>query len=102
MLYAGVSVFQSCEVMAAASVNRPGSAQTTEKSQLILKGNSILFPVSMTYDVRKKIFWAGELKIPVLQMARLRMRINCKIKISDIKQNFSGGGGVKFLGVNYL
>lgn len=51
MLHVGVSVFQSCEVMAAASVNRPGSAQTTEKSQLILKGNSILFPVSMTYGV---------------------------------------------------
>lgn len=35
-------VFQSCEVMAAASVNRPGSAQTAEKSQLILKGNRVL------------------------------------------------------------
>lgn len=41
----GVFVLQSCEVMAAASVNRPGSAQTTEKSQLILKGNHIIFPV---------------------------------------------------------
>lgn len=29
--------------MAAASVNRPGIAQTTEKSQLILKGNNLLF-----------------------------------------------------------
>lgn len=37
--------------MAAASVNRPGSAQTTEKSQLILKGNTIIFPISMSYDV---------------------------------------------------
>lgn len=41
--------------MAAASVNRPGSAQTTEKSQLILKGNSIIFPVSMSYDVTIQI-----------------------------------------------
>lgn len=29
--------------MAAASVNRPGGAQTLEKSQLILKGNSVPF-----------------------------------------------------------
>lgn len=29
--------------MATASLNRPGSAQTTEKSQLILKGNSLIF-----------------------------------------------------------
>lgn len=34
--------------MATASVNRPGSAQTTEKSQLILKGNRGIFPVSIT------------------------------------------------------
>lgn len=51
MLYVVVFVFQSCEVMAAASVSRPGSAQTTEKSQLILKGNGIIFPLSTTYDV---------------------------------------------------
>lgn len=43
MLYVVVFVFQSCEVMAAASVSRPGSAQTTEKSQLILKGNVLYF-----------------------------------------------------------
>lgn len=36
-------VFQSCEVMAAASVNRPGGPQTIEKSQLILKGNLLFF-----------------------------------------------------------
>lgn len=36
-------VFQSCEVMATASVSRPGGAQTTEKSQLILKGNTHIF-----------------------------------------------------------
>ena len=33
------AVFKSCDAMAAASVTRPGSAQTTEKSQLTLKGN---------------------------------------------------------------
>lgn len=37
--HAVVLVFQSCDVMAAASVSRPGGAQATEKSQLILKGN---------------------------------------------------------------
>lgn len=37
-------VLQSCEVMAAASVNRRGSAQTAEKSQLILKGNATTIP----------------------------------------------------------
>lgn len=37
-----VCAFQSCEVMAAASTSRPGGgAQTTEKSQLILKGNDL-------------------------------------------------------------
>lgn len=36
-------VFQSCEVMAAAGVNRPGGPQTTEKSPLILKGNLLFF-----------------------------------------------------------
>lgn len=46
--------FQSCEVMAAASVSRPGSAQTTEKSQLILKGN---FPPSST-----QLVWYGKMK----------------------------------------
>lgn len=51
MLHVVVFVFQSCEVMAAASVSRSGSAHTTEKSQLILKGNSIIFPLSTTYDV---------------------------------------------------
>lgn len=51
MFYVVVFVFQSCEVMAAASVSRPGSAQTTEKSQLILKGNGIIFPLSTTYDM---------------------------------------------------
>lgn len=45
VFYVGVFVLQSCEVMAAASVSRPGSAQTTEKSQLILKGNRIIFPL---------------------------------------------------------
>lgn len=39
-------VFQSCEVMAAASVSRPGGPQTIEKSQLILKGN--FPPISIT------------------------------------------------------
>ena len=34
-----ICVLQSCDVMATASVNRPGSAQSTEKSQLTLKGN---------------------------------------------------------------
>ncbi|KAM6925891.1 LOW QUALITY PROTEIN: NEDD4-like E3 ubiquitin-protein ligase WWP2, partial [Lycodopsis pacificus] len=33
----GAQLRKSCEVMAAASVSRPGGAQTTEKSQLILK-----------------------------------------------------------------
>ncbi|MEQ2241016.1 NEDD4-like E3 ubiquitin-protein ligase wwp2 [Ilyodon furcidens] len=33
----GEQTSASCDVMAAASVTRPGSAQTTEKSQLILK-----------------------------------------------------------------
>ncbi|XP_037622663.1 NEDD4-like E3 ubiquitin-protein ligase WWP2 isoform X3 [Sebastes umbrosus] len=32
-----MTLLKSCEVMAAASVSRPGGAQTTEKSQLILK-----------------------------------------------------------------
>lgn len=41
--------------MAAASVNRPGSAQTTEKSQLILKGNSTIFPGFASYDVTIQI-----------------------------------------------
>ncbi len=31
--------------MAAASVSTPGGAQTTEKSQLILKGNYLFFSV---------------------------------------------------------
>lgn len=37
--HVSLCVFQSCEVMATACLNRPGSAETTEKSQLILKGN---------------------------------------------------------------
>lgn len=41
-----VFVFQSCEVMAAASVSTPGGAPTTEKSQLILKGNDFFFYLS--------------------------------------------------------
>lgn len=45
-LRVSVIVFQSCDVMAAASVSRPGGAQTTEKSQLILKGNCFFFPLA--------------------------------------------------------
>lgn len=42
-------VFQCREVMAAATVNRPGGVQTTEKSRLILKGNIICYLImSMT------------------------------------------------------
>lgn len=37
-------LLQGCDAMATASVTRPGSAQTTEKSQLILKGNAFLSP----------------------------------------------------------
>lgn len=36
-------LFQSCDVMAAASLSRPAGTQTTEKSQLILKGNFFPF-----------------------------------------------------------
>lgn len=50
MFCVSVIVLQSCDVMAAASVSRPGSAQTAEKSQLTLKGNDDFFFVIARAD----------------------------------------------------
>lgn len=54
-LRVSVIALQSCDVMAAASVSRPGGAPTAEKSQLILKGNHFFFFFILSFCDAKKM-----------------------------------------------